>query len=80
VIHRSTAEQPEGLASSLYLLSESTYFLVALCLLRECEVPEATLSKIREHQRFQSLAEQLKTWARRRRQSRSAATHSDRVS
>jgi hypothetical protein len=59
VIHRGTADQSEGLAWSLYLLSESVYFLVALCLLRECDAPDATVAKIREHQRFQWLSDQI---------------------
>jgi hypothetical protein len=65
VVHRNSAREPEGLAWSLYLLSESVYFLVALCLLRECEAPEMTVQKVQEHRRFMWLAEQLEAEARR---------------
>lgn len=43
----------------IYLLSESVYFLVVLCLLQECGVPDETLEKIQQHQRFRLLKEQL---------------------
>jgi hypothetical protein len=46
-------------APSLHLLSESVYFLVALCLLRECGASDATLAKIQQHQRFIWLAGRL---------------------
>jgi Apea-like HEPN/ApeA N-terminal domain 1 len=59
VVHRNSAKEPEGLAWSLYLLSESAYFLVALCLLRECGAPVATIAKIPGHRRSQWLSEQL---------------------
>ena len=77
VVHRNTADEPESLPWSLYLLSESTYFLVVLCLLRECEAPEATLVKVQEHRRFRWLAEQLEAEALRLRggsQSTAAST------
>jgi hypothetical protein len=79
VVHRNTAHEPEGLPWSLYLLSESTYFLVVLCLLRECVAPEATLLKVQEHRRFRWLAEQLEAEASRRRGgSHSTAASTDR--
>ena len=56
VVHRGFHEDEEP---DLYLLSESVYFLVALCLLQECGVPEATLSKMQRHQRFRSLKERI---------------------
>jgi hypothetical protein len=57
-VHRSTSRSPvDGI--SLHLLSESAYFLVALCLLRECGASAATLAKIQEHQRLLWLAGQI---------------------
>ena len=58
VVHRGLHESAEG--GLLYLLSESIYFLVVLCLLRECNVPADTLTKMQEHQRFRLLAKDLK--------------------
>ncbi len=79
VVHRNTADEPEGLASSLFLLSESAYFLVALCLLRECETPDTTVARLGEHRRFHWLAEQLRStdWPAGR--SRRTAAQSDRI-
>ena len=57
LVHRGLHEDIEG--PRIFWLSESLYFLVVLCLLRECGVAESTLSKITRHQRFISTAEQL---------------------
>ena len=46
-------------APGLYWLSESLYFLVILCLLRECGIAENTLTKIGKHQRFRGVASEL---------------------
>ena len=57
LVHRGLHGDIEG--PRIFWLSESLYFLVVLCLLRECGVAESTLSKITRHQRFISTAEQL---------------------
>ena len=57
LVHRGLHGEIEG--PRTFWLSESLYFLVVLCLLRECGVAESTLSKITCHQRFISTAEQL---------------------
>lgn len=57
VVHRGLHETEEGL--SLHLLSETVYVLVLLCLLRECGVPEDTLSRIPQAPALRWLAEQL---------------------
>ena len=54
VVHRGLRGDVQG--SRLYWLAESVYFLVVLVLCSECDVPEATSAKIRNHQRFASLA------------------------
>ena len=41
-------------------LSGSLYFLVVLCLLREADVPEATLSKIAQNKSFMNLAAEFR--------------------
>ena len=46
-------------ASGLYWLSESLYFLVILCLLRECGIAENTLANIGKHQRFRRVTSEL---------------------
>lgn len=56
VVHRGLHENEDP---DLYLLSESVYFLVVLCLLRECGVPEASLAKMERHHRFTSLRERI---------------------
>lgn len=56
VVHRGLNEDDEP---ELYLLSESLYFLVVLCLLQECGVPQDTLTKMQRHQRFRLLKEQI---------------------
>ncbi len=45
----------------MYWLSESVYFLVVFCLLRECGVAESTLLNFMNHQRFRMIAEQLQS-------------------
>ena len=57
VVHRGLHENDEP---HLYLLSESVYFLVVLCLLRECGVSKETLSNFQHHGRFTFLAGQLR--------------------
>ena len=57
LVHRGLHGDIEG--PRLFWLSESLYFLVVLCLFRECGVAEKTLSKITRHQRFISTAKQL---------------------
>ena len=47
-------------ADGLYPLSESLYFLVVMCLLRECGVPEETVDRVCQYQRFRILTRQLK--------------------
>ena len=47
-------------ADGLYPLSESLYFLVVMCLLRECGVPEETVDRVCQYQRFWILTRQLK--------------------
>ena len=59
VVHRGLQESSEGL--TLYLLAETLYFLVVLCLLQECDVPARTMTKIQEHQRFSMLAKDIRT-------------------
>ena len=46
-------------SSRLYFLSESLYFLVVICLLRECGVPDEALAGIRSRERFHRLAAQV---------------------
>ena len=58
VVHRGLRGDVQG--SRLYCLAESVYFLVVLVLCSECDVPEATSAKIRNHQRFAWLASRLK--------------------
>ena len=58
LVHRGLHENLEG--KRMYDLSESLYFLVVLCLLRECGISEQTLSKMQNHRRFGWVAKQLK--------------------
>ena len=57
LVHRGLRGDIEG--PRMFWLSESLYFLVVFCLLRECGVAESTLSNIENHQRFRTIAEQL---------------------
>ena len=57
LVHRGLHGSLEG--KRMYDLSESLYFLVVLCLLRECGISEETLSKMQNHQRFRWVSEQL---------------------
>lgn len=50
-VHRTRQREATD-GPSLHLLSESAYFLVALCLLRECGASDETLAKLQRHQRF----------------------------
>ena len=59
LIHRGLRGDIEG--PRMFWLSESVYFLVVFCLLRECGVAESTLSNIKNHQRFRMIAEQLQS-------------------
>ena len=58
-VHRSAARVDPG-GPSMYYLAESAYFLVALCLLRDCGVSSEALAKIRDHQRYKWLAAHLR--------------------
>ena len=57
LVHRGLYGDLEGIR--MFWLSESVYFLVILCLLKECGLAESTLSNITRHQRFRMIAEQL---------------------
>lgn len=59
LVHRGLHGNLEG--KRMYDLSESLYFLVVLCLLRECGIPEETLSKMQNHRRFGWVSEQLRS-------------------
>ena len=59
LVHRGLHGNLEG--QRMYFLSESLYFLVALCLLRESGISEETLSKMQNHRRFEWVAKQLKS-------------------
>ena len=59
LVHRGLHGNLEG--KRMYDLSESLYFLVVLCLLRECGIPEGTLSKMQNHRRFGWVSEQLRS-------------------
>ena len=50
----------EGERPELYLLAESLYFLVVLCLLKECQVPEVALESVQRHRRFRHVADGLR--------------------
>lgn len=58
LVHRGLHESPDG--QRMYAVSESLYLLVILCLLRECEVSEETLSNPRVRQKFLLVARQLR--------------------
>ena len=58
LVHPGLRRDIEG--ARMLWLSESVYFLVVLCLLRECGVSEGTLSNMKRHQRFSLVAEQLR--------------------
>ena len=57
LVHRGLRE---GKHPPLRLYADSLYFLVILCLLRECGVSDDTLANIQKHRRFQFLAKELK--------------------
>ena len=57
LVHSGLHGRLEG--QRMYDLSESLYFLVVLCLLRESGFAEETLTKIQEHQSFKTLADIL---------------------
>ena len=57
LVHRGLRGDIES--SRMFWLSESLYFLVVFCLLRECGVAEDTLSNISRRQRFRMIAKQL---------------------
>ena len=56
LVHRGSREDQRP---PVHLYADSLYFLVVLCLLRECGVTDATLANIQNHRRFQFLAEEL---------------------
>ena len=47
-----------------HLLAESLYFLVVLCLLKECGLPEAATSSIQRNRRYQWLAKEMRNCSR----------------
>ncbi len=57
VVHRGLHETVDSFR--LFVLSESVYFLVVLCLLRDCDVEEGTLASVRKSLRFERIARQL---------------------
>ena len=57
VVHLGLGGNVDG--TRMFILSESVYILVIMSLLRECGVPEGTLSNLKNHQRFQWVALQL---------------------
>ncbi len=58
MVHRGLDEGDEP---DFYLLSESLYFLVVLCLLRECGVSDDTLSGVQENHRVRWLSNQMQS-------------------
>ena len=58
VVHRGLQEEREP---EFYLLSESLYFLVVLCLLKECGVADKALSEIQRNPRFVWLNKEIKS-------------------
>ncbi len=58
IVHRGLRGDIDG--SRLYDLTESLYYLVVLCLLRECGVSENAFSNIKQHQRFKQLGHRLR--------------------
>ena len=61
VVHRGLSEETDY--ARMYYLSEAIYMLVVVSLLRECGISPTTISNIRDHQRFQWVAEALRTTA-----------------
>lgn len=61
VVHRGLHES--GDVDGVYWLAESVYFLLVLCLLRQCGVPETTLAGIRNRGRFVQLSKQIQRLA-----------------
>ena len=59
VVHRGLSDEIDY--ARMYHLSEAIYMLVVISLLRECGVSPATISNIQNHQRFQWVAEALRT-------------------
>lgn len=57
IVHRGLGRDIDG--SRLYDLTESLYYLVVLCLLKECGVPVSAFSNIKQHQRFRQLGHRL---------------------
>ena len=57
IVHRGLREEK---VSQLLLLAESLYFLMVLCLLRECDAPGRALERIQEHERFIYAASKLR--------------------
>ncbi len=55
---RRTVSDSNG--GTLYFLAESAYFLVVLCLLRECGVPDEVLQRIGKNDRFTWIAKHVK--------------------
>ena len=57
LVHRGLRE---GKRPPLRLYADSLYFMVILCLLRECGVSDDALANIQKHRKFQFLAKELK--------------------
>ena len=58
VVHRGLGGDIDW--SRLYDLTESLYYLVVLCLLKECGVPERAFSRVSQNGRFIELAKRLR--------------------
>ena len=58
-VHReASSDGPDGL--TMFLLSESVYFLVVICLLRECGIDDDRLDHEFDNRRFRHLHDQLR--------------------
>ena len=58
VVHPGLQGQDDN--TSLYYLFESVYFLIVFCLLRECDVPESTFTKMRIHRKVAWINKNIK--------------------
>ncbi len=57
LVHRGLHDEID--TERMFWLSESVYFLVVLCLLKECGVLEATLRNMEQHRRFRNVSKGL---------------------
>ena len=60
MIHPSTSRIPSP--EKMYWLSETIYYLLILCMLRECGVPEKTLTAIQKHGMLEWVAEESRRY------------------